>query len=312
MAPTSRKGSGSGVYPCFEPESVSSEILAAAGRGEPTFWLAPDIAVPRLDFAAAWVPWPAEPRWTMVRPDLDDPAGLLRPEVLVALEHGFSPSTTAWGPGAVAVWAAVDASKHARTQLDRLCAAAWVDLGHCRTTDVAEAFSIQQSKASTRLTEGRRLLAQLGAWPWFYFGLKGGRLPQDWHSDELIQASFHAWTTGQVRAFRCAPIRPSSVKPDWRPSGRRALTGLVATCACGDEFFARRDPPPTECNKCWRAHRERLAGLPKWPCRNPPKRVAQRAPELRAARVRHRRRRRRFASRHVDAPDPSPLLAGVR
>lgn len=96
---------------------------------------------------------------------------------------------------------------HDLAEWKRLWAAALRDLlglDHERIADECGYSSDDERTARRAVSEGRRLWAQLAAWPWYFWCNDDGRPPRAWRSvggGPRLDAAFETWRTDEIHVL---------------------------------------------------------------------------------------------------------------
>lgn len=183
------------------PKSVCQRVERARRAGRPVWPISP--GVPRLDRVLAIQSREWKPSYCLVSPAPSDPAAVIAPEALAALE---SDSKT--------LRDRANEKPHAAAQLRSLEMAAVRDLLNESYEELAEAVGYKDATSARRAVhQGRHRWMRLGAWPWTYFRDKG-RPHDDWQSDGYLADALEAWETNQPITGRIAlSLRPRATRP---------------------------------------------------------------------------------------------------
>jgi hypothetical protein len=199
------------------PRHLWARIERAAAAGAPAFTIDDGLKVPALRFTAEWHRYDEAPTSQGIRLDV---AALLDGERLGAER--------------------VTAKRTNRSQVRKLTAAAYRDLGANSLVDVGDHYhegTIDRDRAARDdVSEGRKLWVAIGAWPWWAIkaawadGQVGDEprvwnfadgLPAEWWRLSRVQATYEAWLTGsQVPLRRHDAERRSAIHPAKTAKGR--------------------------------------------------------------------------------------------
>lgn len=157
--------------------------------------------VPRLDRILA-VQNPLSPSYCHLRPAPSDPAALIHPKLLAALE---SDSETL---------RAEARTSHALVQLTSLEMAAVRDLEGARIDQLSDHYGFTERRTKQLVSDGRRRWMGIGAWPWTYLRClrdRPGGPDTGWLTDGYVVDAFHYWEAdGRLQERVAVSLAPTT------------------------------------------------------------------------------------------------------